>query len=82
MVSSPDTSTSYGLRDRALLELIYAAGLRVSEVAGLAQIHLCFEAIDLVVAEGKHRDREGMYPEGQGANAPARVFWELKSIGP
>ncbi len=35
MVSSPDTSTAYGLRDRAILELIYAAGLRVSEAAGL-----------------------------------------------
>jgi integrase/recombinase XerC len=35
MVSSPDTSTAYGLRDSAILELVYAAGLRVSEATSL-----------------------------------------------
>ena len=35
LVSSPDTSERLGPRDRALLETIYAGGLRVSEVTGL-----------------------------------------------
>ena len=35
LVQAPDTSKSLGLRDRALLELIYAAGLRVSETRDL-----------------------------------------------
>ena len=35
LMDAPDTSEKLGLRDRALLELIYAAGLRVSEVRDL-----------------------------------------------
>ncbi len=35
LVEAPDASTAAGLRDRAILEVAYGSGLRVSEVHGL-----------------------------------------------
>jgi integrase/recombinase XerD len=56
MIEQPDASTARGLRDRAMLSLCYAAGLRVSEL-----IRLTFGDIDrqrgLVAAFGKGRKR-------------------------
>jgi integrase/recombinase XerD len=40
LLAAPDVSTPLGLRDRAMLELMYASGLRVSECVGLKIHHL------------------------------------------
>lgn len=45
LLSSPTTETGLGLRDRAILETLYSAGLRVSELVGL-------ELDDLDLGEG------------------------------
>jgi integrase/recombinase XerD len=44
LLAQPDTSTPRGLRDRALIELIYATGMRVSELVGLRAADLNLEA--------------------------------------
>jgi integrase/recombinase XerD len=42
LLGQPDVTTTLGLRDRAMIELLYATGLRVSELVGtrLADLHL------------------------------------------
>jgi integrase/recombinase XerD len=52
LLEAPDVETPRGLRDRALLELLYACGLRVSELVGLKEgnLHL---ADGFVVVRGK-----------------------------
>ena len=44
LLAAPDVSTEIGLRDRAMLELMYACGLRVSEVVGLKLSNIDIDA--------------------------------------
>lgn len=65
LIHAPDTETDLGLRDRAILELMYATGLRVSEVVNLplAQMNL---SAGLVMVTGKG-NKERIVPLGEHA---------------
>lgn len=65
LIASPDVSTPLGLRDRAMIELIYATGLRVSELVGLQLPQLRLDA-GFLVAFGKG-SKERIVPVGEQA---------------
>lgn len=65
LLQAPSPDDSQGLRDRAILETLYSAGLRVSELAGLNDSDLDFEA-GIVRVRGKGR-RERLSPIGSYA---------------
>jgi integrase/recombinase XerD len=65
LLSAPDTSTDDGIRDRAMMELMYAAGLRVSELVGLKRSDLNLDA-GLVICHGKG-SKERRVPIGKSA---------------
>jgi integrase/recombinase XerD len=65
LLAAPDTSRPLGVRDRAILEVLYATGLRVSELIGLRRAELDLE-LGLVRAFGKGR-KERLVPLGRVA---------------
>ena len=65
LLSAPDDDTPLGLRDRAMLETIYASGLRVSELVGLKTFHVGLnEGVLRVLGKGS---TERLVPFGQVA---------------
>jgi integrase/recombinase XerD len=65
LLAAPDAGTPLGVRDRAILEVLYATGLRVSELIGLRASDLDLE-LGLVTCFGKGR-KERLVPLGQQA---------------
>ena len=63
LLNAPDTSTPLGQRDRAMLELMYASGLRVSELVALKTFHVGHnEQVLRVTGKG---NKERLVPFGQ-----------------
>lgn len=72
LLEAPDVSTPRGLRDRALIELLYATGLRVSELVGLRlqDVHLD-EGYLTTVGKGR---AQRLVPVGDAAAAWVRRY--------
>lgn len=65
LLNAPDTDTALGLRDRAMLELLYASGLRVNELVNLPSLSLNMrEGMLRITGKG---DKERLVPFGEEA---------------
>jgi len=72
LLQQPDTATVLGLRDRALIEIMYSAGLRVSELCGLRVNDLQMDPGCLrCVGKG---NKERLVPVGKQALAVTRKY--------
>lgn len=73
VLCQPDTSTVVGLRDKAMIELMYSCGLRVSELCGV-------RVADLQIEEGCLRcvgkgDKERVVPVGRRALDTVQAYY-------
>ena len=72
LLAAPDVATPLGLRDRTMLELMYASGLRVSELVGLKTVSVGFaEGALRVTGKGT---KERLVPFGEEAHGWLRRY--------
>ena len=72
LLAAPDIGTPLGLRDRAMLELMYASGLRVSELVLLKAVHISLDqGVLRVMGKGS---RERLVPFGAEAHEWLRRY--------
>jgi integrase/recombinase XerD len=72
LLAAPDPEKPLGQRDKAMLELLYATGVRVSELVGLTvqQVHL---QVGYIVVRGKG-DKERLVPIGEYAGEALQAY--------
>ena len=78
LLDAPDLNTPTGLRNRAIIELFYASGLRVSELAGLQLTDLHFDE-RFLRCTGKGR-KERVVPVGGEAIKSVTLY--IKTVRP
>jgi integrase/recombinase XerD len=80
LLAAPDTTTPLGLRDRAMLETLYATGLRVSELVALKIFEVNLDA-NVVRVLGKG-SKERLVPLGEEAAHWLSVYIKQRKSGP
>jgi integrase/recombinase XerD len=78
LLSAPDTNTPKGLRDRAMLEVLYATGLRVSELIGLRLDGINTE-VGFVRCMGKG-SKERIVPLGASAAGAVSTYLQARAV--
>jgi integrase/recombinase XerD len=78
LLSAPDTKTPKGLRDRAMLEVLYATGLRVSELIGLRLDGINTE-VGFVRCMGKG-SKERIVPLGASAAGAVVAYLQSRRV--
>jgi integrase/recombinase XerD len=76
LLAAPDVSSNEGLRDKAMLEVLYATGLRVSELIGLKMDGVNLES-QFVRCTGKG-DKERVVPLGEQAAAAVATYLKVR----
>ena len=72
LLAAPDTSLALGVRDRTMLELMYASGLRVSELVTLTTLNLnTSDSVLRIMGKGS---KERLVPYGQEAAHWLRLY--------
>ncbi|WP_430699135.1 site-specific tyrosine recombinase XerD [Rubrivivax gelatinosus] len=72
LLAAPAVDTPLGLRDRAMIELMYASGLRVSELVGSKSVHLSLpDGVLRVLGKGS---KERIVPFGEEAHGWLRRY--------
>jgi integrase/recombinase XerD len=72
LLEAPDIDTPLGLRDRTMIELMYASGLRVSELVTLSSVHVSLnDGVLRVMGKGS---KERLVPFGEVANGWLRRY--------
>ncbi|MBI3983798.1 tyrosine-type recombinase/integrase [Candidatus Microgenomates bacterium] len=66
LLQQPDTTTVAGLRDRAILELLFSSGLRVSELVALNREHINLKRREFIVRGKGQKDRPVFVSEEAG----------------
>jgi integrase/recombinase XerC len=75
-IETPETDTVLGKRDRAILELLYATGIRVAELTGLSLADVDFKHQSVLV-RGKGR-KERIVPFGSKAKEALQAFLRVR----
>ena len=65
LLAAPDITTPLGVRDKAMIELLYATGLRVSELVGI-EVHMLNLSVGYLICRGKG-NKERLVPIGESA---------------
>ena len=78
LVTAPDVNSLLGRRDRAILETLYASGIRVSELVGLDTSRVDFIS-GMVKVMGKGR-KERLCPIGEKAVEAIRKYVDMKNV--